>query len=406
MNIPIITVDAKGRISSIVEAPITITTGAIASFNEDVQDIIGSTILPGTGITVTYNDTLGTVTIDSSIPSGVSGTGTINRIPFWLNSTTLTDDADFMFDGSYLTIGSPSTGSLSRITSKGTGTTQSTFGYVHQNSAGTEVLKIADNGAITLGALGEVFIHPDAINLGTGGTFPISVFGGNMYLYSDETVEVESGGLTTTKPSLTSTATRNSAIQHQYNFKTLGNFSPVVAGTNTYTEALIAPVINQTTHTGNTYGIRVLPTLTAASNFTALELNAPGHVALKTLSGKVSFTLGSDLPGDMFYRDALGNLENIPIGATGDVLTVNSGVPEWQSSTSGSLPGGSTGDILVYNGSAYVSVSPITETQTGVTGVTTTLAATPLSYALLTIYRNGVYQVITDDFTISGGTIT
>lgn len=311
-----------------------------------------------------------------------------------------------MFDGSYLTIGSPSAGSLSRITSKGTGTTQSTFGYVHQSSSGTEVLKVSDVGSILIGALGEVFIHPDAINLGTGGTFPISVAGGNMYLYSDETVEVESGGLTTSKPSLTSIATRNSTSTAQYNFKTLGNFSPTLAGTNTYTDLLVAPIINQITHTGITYGARILPTLTAASNFIGLEITATGHTALKTLAGKVSFTLGSDLTGDLFYRDSAGNLKNLAIGTTGDVLTVDSGLPAWQASTSGALPGGSTGDILVYNGAAYVSVSPITETQTGITGVTVTLAATPLAYTLLTIYRNGVYQVITDDFTIAGATIT
>lgn len=87
-------------------------------------------------------------------------------------------------------------------------------------------------------------------------------------------------------------------------------------------------------------------------------------------------------------------------------------VPQWTgsawvpSSISGSLPSGSLGDTLLYNGTAFAPVSEITETITGVTGTTISLASTPLSYGKLMVFRNGVYLIVTDDFTRSGTVIT
>lgn len=125
-----------------------------------------------------------------------------------------------------------------------------------------------------------------------------------------------------------------------------------------------------------------------------------------TVSGGVRLNLGSDAPQDLLKRGTSGSLERIPIGTDGDVLTIVSGVPVWGASGSSSLPAGSSGDILVHNGSSYVSASPITETQTGIVGTGVTLATAPLSFTQFTLYRNGVYQIITDDFTRVGTSIT
>lgn len=141
-----------------------------------------------------------------------------------------------------------------------------------------------------------------------------------------------------------------------------------------------------------------------------------GDLTLTTVSGLVyidsalKIDLGSDATGDLFTRNSSGNIQRIAAGTSGYVLTSNGAgtVPTWQAAGGGggSLPGGSLSDILVHNGTDYVSVSPITETQTGVTSMSTTLAATPLSYAPFTLYRNGLYQIVTDDYTLAGSTIT
>lgn len=66
-TIPVITVDAYGRITNVTDTPILIDITAISNFTEQIQDILGSTIVGGIGITVTYDDISNTVTIASSL---------------------------------------------------------------------------------------------------------------------------------------------------------------------------------------------------------------------------------------------------------------------------------------------------------------------------------------------------
>jgi hypothetical protein len=47
------------------------------------------------------------------------------------------------------------------------------------------------------------------------------------------------------------------------------------------------------------------------------------------LVGTTSIDLGSDATGDLFYRDASGDLERIAIGSNGQFLEVSSGLPAW-----------------------------------------------------------------------------
>jgi len=117
-TVPTFTVDGYGRLTDAVDVPISILSSQIVSFSEDVQDILGSAIVAGSGITVTYDDLAGTVTIDgntltneiiddrvaallvaganvtltyndvantltiSAAASSVSGVGVANRIPY------------------------------------------------------------------------------------------------------------------------------------------------------------------------------------------------------------------------------------------------------------------------------------------------------------------------------------
>lgn len=70
------------------------------------------------------------------------------------------------------------------------------------------------------------------------------------------------------------------------------------------------------------------------------------------------------------------------------------------------IPSGSLGSTLIHNGTSYTSVTPITESRSGLTGLTVTLGAIPKTYAPFMLFRNGVFQTITDDFTLSGSTLT
>ena len=85
-------------------------------------------------------------------------------------------------------------------------------------------------------------------------------------------------------------------------------------------------------------------------------------------------------------------------------------IPQWSGSawvlSSAALPVGVTGDTLLHNGTTWEAVSEVTETQTGVANVNISLAATPLSYGKVRVYKNGMLQSLTDDYTRTGSLIT
>jgi len=53
------------------------------------------------------------------------------------------------------------------------------------------------------------------------------------------------------------------------------------------------------------------------------------------VNGTSRFDLGSDATGDIFYRNSSGLFTRLPIGSSGQVLTVNSGLPAWATSSGG-----------------------------------------------------------------------
>jgi hypothetical protein len=123
------------------------------------------------------------------------------------------------------------------------------------------------------------------------------------------------------------------------------------------------------------------------------------------VEGQTRINLGSDAPGDLLVRGPSGNLVRLPVGSSSEVLGVVSGTPAWVT-VSGSLPGGSAGTFAIHDGTGWAAASRTTENQTGITGTAVTLAVTPLNYAPFDLYKNGVYQIITEDYTRSGSSLT
>ena len=74
-----------------------------------------------------------------------------------------------------------------------------------------------------------------------------------------------------------------------------------------------------------------------------------------------------------------------------------------------SLPSGGNNDILFHNGEEYVSVTPIVDIQTGITGTTVTLPSTPITsienFLDVTVGIPRI-QGEDNDYTISGDVIT
>lgn len=403
-NIPTFVVDNKGRLTGAGSIPISISSSAITDLSETIDDRVFGLLIAGTNISFVYDDPANTLTINST--ASINGTGTANQIAYWLDSDTLTGDNDFKFDGTYLTLGTSTPSNLSRFTSKGLGNSLSTFGYIHQSSVGTDVFKLADNGAILIGGFGEVYIHPDQINITKGGTYAISKSGGDLQLDSDTTIKVTGGSQASNTPSFISLADRSTNIGALYNAQIIGTVGLSLGGSNPYTDLLVETHIDQGLHTGIIRGVHIKPVITTVTNYRALDIEAPAaQTALRVTSGKIKFDFTSNATGDLFYRDSTGYLQRLPLGASSDVLTSDGTTPVWAASSS-SLPMGVSGDVLIYSGSAWIAASPQVETQTGITGVTITLASTPLSAPSLILYRNGIYQIFSDNYTMSGTTIT
>lgn len=72
-TIPRFTVNAQGQLTSANTQPIAITSGQVSDFNEAVDDRVGNLIVGGSNVTVLYDDTAGTFTINADNQGDVTG---------------------------------------------------------------------------------------------------------------------------------------------------------------------------------------------------------------------------------------------------------------------------------------------------------------------------------------------
>jgi hypothetical protein len=72
------------------------------------------------------------------------------------------------------------------------------------------------------------------------------------------------------------------------------------------------------------------PSITGG-NFTS------GTMVTGIINGTTAISLGQDATGDVYYRNASGNLQRLPVGSTNEVLTVTAGIPAWETAQTGSL---------------------------------------------------------------------
>jgi len=125
----------------------------------------------------------------------------------------------------------------------------------------------------------------------------------------------------------------------------------------------------------------------ATLNSTGLGLGISPSARLH-VSGSTRLDLGSDAEGDIFYRNSSGNVARLGIGSSGQVITVDTGLPSWKTPdfTSGTYTPTVTAGLNITSVSAFqcqymrvgsvVTVSGLftaTPTATGDSSVTMTL---------------------------------
>jgi hypothetical protein len=136
---------------------------------------------------------------------------------------------------------------------------------------------------------------------------------------------------------------------HDYKLSTVTSTDKAASqdGTQTLTnKTLTSPVINTPAITGG--------------NFTS------GTMVNGIINGTTAISLGSDATGDIYYRDASGNIQRVAIGSNNQLLTSNGTIPSWDDAPASAL-----------NCTSGVSVGPAT-TGTSVMSIAHGLSRTPV----------------------------
>ena len=275
--------------------------------------------------TVSEVTTLGTDAISFTqiaTAGTIGGTAAANKVAYGSGVNTLTSTTNFHFDGTALAIGTATVPASTILTTQGSGTTSATFGYRHNNSAATQVFRVADNGTVVIGASTPLTITSTGLSRSFAAIGIDPGPGANVNLLAGNGGVVALGGGYTYGGA------------NQNNTTLGGNFTDVAAFT--FTGLLVNPLIVQTGGgTGITRSIYLAPTFTNVADHRALEITVPAaQYAMWTTAGKVRHDLGSDANFDTYYRGSGGEMIRLANGTTGQVLTATtSSAPTWGAST-------------------------------------------------------------------------
>jgi len=250
------------------------------------------------------------------------------------------------------TIGNGSTTLGARIGIKGSGATSSTTSLLVQNSAGTTLMSIADNGAINIGA-GNITTFSGTVQNNTGPIQALSFFtAGSPFNFG-----------TTSIYTITGTATDVTSGQRD-GFLGQFTFAPT-SGTAVLNVFNASPTINQTGGAnGITRGLYVNPTLTSAADFRAIETTS-GSV---TFGGNTQVTVtGSLTLTNAFTASSAIISGNVTVLGTASINTLI--VNQTQLSTGSNQLGDAADDFQTLYGTVRIPTGSLTVTgSTNITG--------------------------------------
>jgi hypothetical protein len=432
-----LTMSNKTLTSPTINTPIITVNDHQLTIQDDIDNtkkaiFQANLITTGTTRTYTFPDASGTLALTSDLTTYLSGTGSSGRVPYYNTSNTFNNSANFIFDGSNLIVGTTTAASNARVTFRGSGTTNSTFSLVCQDSAGTQSFNVDDSGSLSVGKSNRATYAASGIT--PQQTFTIGNSGFAVQLRntisSATAILIEStvidGSITIGNTSYNSNTTSKTAAFFS------DTFAPTTAGTNTFTALSISNTINQTGgHTGVTRGLHINPSLNASSDYRGVEISQnsanswgiyqsgtstrnyfAGSVSIGTtstgnalrVSGTPRFDLGSDATGDIFYRDSSGNFTRLPIGSPTQVLTVSgSNLPSWAAA------GGATVTEVFIEGSTATTIDLDLNNGTVKDYNGNNVAFTlPTNLSALDVFKNGLKLarsgVTSRDYTLNVGT--
>lgn len=276
----------------------------------------GSTNAGTLWITVSEVTTLGTDAIvftQIQTSGSIGGSVVANKVAYGSGVNTLTTTTNFHFNGTQLAIGTATPVTSSVLTTQGTGTTNTTFGYQHNNSSATQVFRVADNGTTIIGTGSTLTLTGSAINANGDLTVNVPSTNNITFVSGNGGIFSFGGGFTWGQTTGNFWASETGTA-----------FGPS-SGTATFAQFSVRPTINQTGGAnGITRSIYVDPSITAAADHRGLEIDvAAAHYALFTTTGKIRYDFGTPAVGDILTRDTGGEEVRIAAGTAGHVLTSN-----------------------------------------------------------------------------------
>lgn len=350
-------------------------TGTVLTAATSGTDYSNGTAALATGI-IKSTTTTGTLSIATAadIPAAGSNTQVIYNSSgayagsaglTWNNGSSILSPTNLTASG-YGTFGTTTQSNSSKITIVGAGTTTG-VNFTIRNSTPADIVNIDDTGKISIGTGLTTSLSSTVLTAGTT-QFTIGNSTGQVQLLSGATsvaaikiqgttsssgTTIDNNNIGPTTAVLTvggSTRSSTSASVVDENFSS--TFSPVGAGTNTFTNINIGTTINQTGgHTGDVKAININPILTAvggtyygvilpfsstsargiyqSGSLTSNYFAGPTSLGTTTFSeqlrvqGNIRFDLGGDATGDIFYRNSSSQLARFALGTANQLLGVN-----------------------------------------------------------------------------------
>ena len=431
-----LTTASQGNITSVGTLSSLTVTANITGGNANLGNLVTANYFTGTLTTnaqpnITSVGTLASLTVTSNITGGNANLGNLVTANYFSgagnNLSNIQGGNVTGQVGNALVAGTVYTNAQPNITSVGTLTSLTVSGLLTATGTGIKVANIQDStGTITIatkygGSAGDVGITGN-LTVGTSGTGNITSVNANLGNAVTANYFVGNGQYITSVAAVTAATVTASA---QPNITSVGTLANLIVGNSTANTTFGNGTI---TATGNISFTGANVSLGAVGNIkitggTAgyfLSTDGNGNLSWGAASGGGGGATASGSNTQIQYNNAgvLGASANLTFNNTSNTLTVDRAV-HINGANLGSnianiyIGGGSANQILKTDGVGNLSwiAQPSTtitvDTFTG-DGTTTafTLSVTPTNINQTIVNYNGVFQLRTSAYTISGSTIT